>query len=86
MAIVIATGRPKLVRNLCVIEVFGGVFVLSLCFLGFSVGVGAFVIGLSLISSFFSSSQNSLFSTSRALFLKQDQITLQFYFKNVLFS
>ena len=34
--------------------VFGGVCVLSRCFLDFSVGVGAFVIGLSQISSFFS--------------------------------
>ena len=48
------TDRPKSVRNRCVIEVFGGVFVLSRCFLGFSVGEGAFVIGLSQISSFFS--------------------------------
>ena len=45
--------RPKSVRNRCVIEVFGGVFVLSRCFLDFSVGVGAFVIGLSQISFFF---------------------------------
>ena len=44
------------VRNCCLIEVYGGVFVLSHCFfLDFSVGVGAFVIGLSQISSFFSS-------------------------------
>ena len=33
---------------------FGGVFMLSCCFLDLSVGVGAFVIGLSQISSFFS--------------------------------
>ena len=33
---------------------FGGVFVLSRCFLDVSVGVGAFVIGLSQISSLFS--------------------------------
>ena len=38
----------------CVIKGFGGVFVLSRCFFGFSVGEGAFVIGLSQISSFFS--------------------------------
>ena len=54
MAIVTQTDRPKSVRNCCVIEVFGGVFVLSRCFLDFSVGVGAFVIGPSQIS-FFSS-------------------------------
>ena len=68
MAIVIPTYRPKSVRNRCVIEVFGGVFVLSLCFLDFFVGVGAFVIGLSKISFFFSSSQNSLFSTCFSIF------------------
>ena len=48
------TDRPKLVRNRCVIEVFGGVFMLSRCFLDFSVGEGVFIIGLSHISSFFS--------------------------------
>ena len=37
-----------------IIEVFGGVFVLSRCFLDFSVGVRVFVIGLSQIYSFFS--------------------------------
>ena len=46
--------RPKSVRNRCVIEVFGGVFLLSCCFLDLSVGVGAFVIERSQIS-FFSS-------------------------------
>ena len=54
MAIVTPTDRPKSVRNRCVIEVFGGVFVLSRCSSDFSVGSGAFVIGLSQISSFFS--------------------------------
>ena len=53
VAIVTSTDHPKSVRNRCVIEVFGGVFVLSRCFSDFSVGVGAFVIGLSQISSFF---------------------------------
>ena len=43
----------KSVRNRCVIEGFGGVFVLSRFFLDFSVGVGAFVIGPCQISSFF---------------------------------
>ena len=47
--------RPKSVHNHCVIKVCGAVFVLSHCFLDFSMGVGAFVIGLSQISSFFSS-------------------------------
>ena len=53
MNIVTRIDRPKSIHNRCVIEVFGGVFMLSLCFLDFSVGVGAFVIGLSQISSFF---------------------------------
>ena len=53
MAIVTPTDRSKSVRNRCVIEVFGGVFLLSRCFLDFSVGIVAFVIGLSQISSFF---------------------------------
>ena len=52
MAIVTPTDRPKSVRNRCVIEDFDGVFVLSRCFFNFSVGVGAFVLGLSQISSF----------------------------------
>ena len=54
MAIVTKTDRPKSVRNRCEIEVFGGVFLLSRCFLDFSVGVRDFVIRLSQISSFFS--------------------------------
>ena len=45
---------PKSVRNSCVIKVFGGVFMLSRCFLDCSVCVGVFVTGLSQISSFFS--------------------------------
>ena len=53
MAVVTPTDRPKSVRNCCVMEVFGGTFVLSVCFLDFSVGVGFSVIGLSQISSFF---------------------------------
>ena len=51
MTAVTPTDRPKLVRNSCV---FGGVFMLSRCFLDCSVGVGVFVTGLSQISSFFS--------------------------------
>ena len=45
---------PKSVRNSCVIKVFGGVYMLSRCFLDCSAGVGVFVTGLSQISSFFS--------------------------------
>ena len=48
------TDCPNSVHNRCLIKVFGGVFVLSRCFLDFSVGVGVFVIGLSQVSSFFS--------------------------------
>ena len=54
VAVATVTDRPKSVRNRRVIEVFGGVFVLSFCFLDFSMDVGASVIGLSQISSFFS--------------------------------
>ena len=54
VAVVTPTHCPKSVRNRYVIEFFGGVFVLSRCLINFSVGVGAFVTGLSEISSFFS--------------------------------
>ena len=54
MAVITPTDRPKSVLNCYVIEVFSGVFVLSCCFLDYSVGVGAFVIRLSQISSLFS--------------------------------
>ena len=45
--------RPKSVCNSCVNKVFGGVFMLSRCFLDCSVGVGVFVTGLGQISFFF---------------------------------
>ena len=48
------TDSPILVRSGCVIEDFGGLFVLLLCLFEFSVGIGAFVVGMSHISSFFS--------------------------------
>ena len=54
MTAVTPTDRPKSIRNCCVIKDFGGVFMLSRCFFDFSVGLGAFVIGLNQISSFFS--------------------------------
>ena len=54
VAVVTSTDRPKSVRNRCVIKLFVALFVLSLCPFGISVGVGAFVIRLSQISSFFS--------------------------------
>ena len=52
--VVTPTVRPKSVRNRCVIELFGGVSVLSLCPFYIIVGMRAFVIGLRQISSFFS--------------------------------
>ena len=55
VTVVSPTDRPKPVRNRCVIELFVAFFVLSLCPFDISAGVGAFVIGLSQISSFFSS-------------------------------
>ena len=54
MALVTPTDRPKSVRNRFLIDFFVALFVLSLCPFDISVGVGAFVIGLSQISSFFS--------------------------------
>ena len=47
VAVVTPTDRPKSVRNRCLIELFVALFVLSLCPFDISVGVGAFVIGLS---------------------------------------
>ena len=54
VAVVTPTDRPKSVRNRCVIEFFVALFVSSLCPFDISNCVGAFVIGLSQISSFFS--------------------------------
>ena len=55
MAGVTPTDRPKSILNRCVIEVLrGGFFVVTLPFIFFSGVVGAFFIGLSQISSFFS--------------------------------
>ena len=50
VAVVTPSDRPKSVRN----RLFVALFVLSLCPFDISVGVGAFVIGLSQISSFLS--------------------------------
>ena len=51
MAVVTPTDRPKTVRKHCEIELFVALFVLSLCPFDISAGVGAFIIGLSQISS-----------------------------------
>ena len=62
VAVVAPTDRPKSVSNRCVIELFCGVVcVLSLCPFDISVGIGASVIELSQISSFFSCITASLF-------------------------
>ena len=52
MNVVTPSDRPKLVGNRCVIELFGDVFVLSCYPFDLYVGLRAFVIGLSKISSF----------------------------------
>ena len=62
MTAVTPTDRPKSVRNSYLIKVFGGVFMLSRCFLDCSVGVGGFVTGLSEISSFFSQNCENILS------------------------
>ena len=53
VAVLIPTDRPKLVSNRCVIELFVALFVLSRCPFDISADVGAFVTGLSQISSLF---------------------------------
>ena len=53
MTVVTPTDHPKLVRNRCVIEVFGGVFALFIN-LKLFFGIGVFVKGLSQIFFFFS--------------------------------
>ena len=54
VAVVTPTDRPKSIHNRCEIELFVVLFVFSLYPFDISVGVGAFVIGLRQISSFFS--------------------------------
>ena len=53
MNVVTPSDRPKSVSNRCVIERSGDVFVLSPCPFDISVGMRAFVTGLSQISLFF---------------------------------
>ena len=53
MVVVTTTDRPKSVRNRCVIEVLMAFWCCKFCF-EFSVGIGAFVIGLCQISLYFS--------------------------------
>ena len=61
MTVVTPTDRPKSVRNRCVIEVFGGVFVLAFGFRIFIWFMVFFIIGLSQIS-FFSLNNNGKFN------------------------
>ena len=53
VAVVTPTDRSKSVHNRCVIELFSGLFVLSLCPFDISAGIGACVTGLSQMTSFF---------------------------------
>ena len=62
VAVVTPTDRPKSSRNRCVIELFFGVVCVVILPFDISVGVGAFVIGLSQISSFFLWTSNGNFS------------------------
>ena len=64
MIVVTLTDRPKSVRKRCVIEMLGGVFVLSRCFLDFSVDARALVIELSWISSTFSCVCNNFYTVA----------------------
>ena len=54
VAVVTFTDRLKSVHNRCVLELYVTLFVLSLCPFDRFAGVGAFVKGLSHVSSFFS--------------------------------
>ena len=54
VAVVTPSDCPKSVRNRCLIELFCGVVYVVTCPFDISVGVGAFVMGLSQISSFLS--------------------------------
>ena len=67
-----ATDRLKSVRNRCIIEAFGGIFVLSLGFFLFSDGIRAIVITLSLSFSLF-----YLFVTMNFLHKPNDGKTLE---------
>ena len=53
VAVVTQANCPKSVRYCCVIEYFGGVFVLSLCVFKCSLGVENFVKGLNLLTLLF---------------------------------
>ena len=69
MTVVTHTDRPKSVRNLCVIEDFDGVFVLSHCVFGFFCVVGFFFIGVTLRLGFFCGCRGIFYRTESDLFL-----------------
>ena len=77
MAVVTPTDRPKSVRNRCVIDFSVALFALSLCPFDISVGVRAFVIGLSQISSFFSLFNYMITDLDRVLRMLQNFICAQ---------
>ena len=88
MAVVTPTDRPKSVRNRCVVELFVVLFVLSLCSCDISVGVGAFVIGLSQISSFFSLCKIPMFiqPNLKSIFLRKVGHSLQIMILLLIFD
>ena len=73
VAVVTPTDRPKSVRNRCLIELFCGVVCVVTARFDISVGVGAFVIGLSQISLLFvfKATSNVLLNPSRWKHLRQ---------------
>ena len=66
MAVVTPTDRPESVRNRCVIEVFGGVLCVVIL-----LWVGAFVIGLGQISSFFPPRKKSRYNDVYLMVLRE---------------
>ena len=64
VALVTPTDHPTSVRNRCVIEICVALFVLSLCPFNISASIGAFVIGRSQISPFFSKQEGCAHLTS----------------------
>ena len=74
VAVVTPTDRPKSVRNRCVIKLFVAFFVLSLCPFDISVGVGAFVIVLCQIPSFFYLKNSSCVIQNKCLSQKLETV------------
>ena len=78
VAVVTPTDHPKLVRNRWVIDLFVALLVLSLWPFDISAGVGAFVIGLSKISSFFSSSFFEVFLNNQFFIIHTTHFPLNY--------